>query len=668
MMGAMRPPPGPLLLLATLAALASGSGEDERPDFWLLVERAAEEGGARSELETVLEHLRGVGSRRSNVANRLSRVMTTLEEPWRTPELAADLRARLERPALGEPGAFPAVLGSVAAWLDLDTYEEPGPACEHPGLVELDGLWREIEDPDRRGHELLEVLSSYVGLAHALLDESLAGFEPGDWATLFEGHARFYEAWYRDHFPGASLTDEQAAAVRAFEGLVVRPRTNRPLLLGVASALLRMAERPFLDSLPRRLARVKRGASGAELGPDVLASVGAAPSERVVLTGRKGSEHAFPAALTIDLGGDDTYTRAAVVDGSEMLVSVVLELGGDDVFGSGEGAGPAFAAGGMALLVDRRGNDRYVSRRSGQASTMLGCAALVDHEGDDAYEAEDYAQAHAACGVALLYDLEGDDAYGAWAFAQGAGIGYGLSALVDGEGSDRYLADLHWPDVYGNSGPDVYHGASQGYATGIRPAVAGGVAALLDLGDGKDRYQAGSFSQGGGYYFSFGLQFDGGGDDESFGSRYAQGFGVHQGAGVRWDAGGDDLYTCRSVAHAGMGWDEGVGFLIEDGGDDVYRTGDLSCGGAAQTAIAVCLERGGADEYHTGRQSQGGTGSSEYHDKPSIGVLLDLGGGRDASSDSERGDGALRVTDGVEVFLDSKARDAKKARKGRRLR
>ncbi|MCA9003090.1 MAG: hypothetical protein KDB61_14290, partial [Planctomycetes bacterium] len=232
-------------------------------------------------------------------------------------------------------------------------------------------------------------------------------------------------------------------------------------------------------------------------------------------------------------------------------------------------------------------------------------------------------------------------------------IGNGLCALVDGGGDDTYLADLHWPDVYGDSGPDVYHGASQGYATGIRSNVAGGVAALIDLGNGKDRYQAGSFSQGGGYYFGFGLMYDGGGDDQAFGSRYAQGFGVHQAIGVKWDAGGNDLYQCRSVAHAGMAWDEGVGYLLDDGGDDVYSVGDLGCGGAAQTGIAVCIDGGGSDTYKTGKESQGGTGSSEYHDKPSIGVLIDLGGGTDTYSAEERGDNTVRAATGVEVFVDA---------------
>jgi hypothetical protein len=225
-----------------------------------------------------------------------------------------------------------------------------------------------------------------------------------------------------------------------------------------------------------------------------------------------------------------------------------------------------------------------------------------------------------------------------------------------------------WPDTYGDSGPEVYHGASQGYCTGLRPGIAGGVGACLDLGDGNDRYQAGNFSQGGGYYFSLGLLFDGGGDDENLGTRYAQGFGVHQGIGVRWDAGGNDRYTCRSVAHTGMAWDEGVGFLLEDGGDDVYAVGGLACGGAAQTGVAFSLDLDGADRYQVGAQSLGGTGGSEYHEQPSLGVHIDLGADADEYAGVERSNDALVVTPGVGVFLDVKAKSLAQALKDRALK
>lgn len=646
----------PLILLAAALSLGAPSAQsppsDERPEFWQSMQQAVDARGLRSEFDVVTAHMADLETTRANVGNRLSRVRQGLSQPWTPPALALELQELLARPAQTKKGArFEALLPGIADWLDLEAYEDPTANAEHGGLQELDSLWQDLQDTEQRGLALLEDLSAYMDLAHLLLDESLGDLNLGQRTILFEEYQGFFESWLINHSPGVVPTEQQVRAFANFKSLLTTPRTNRSLMLGVASALLRLTEEEFLNGLPRRLARTKGGVGTDAYGSNVLAAVGDAPRNRVLLSGKRVSEHATPAALIIDLGGNDTYTRAAVVDSPDGLVSLVLDLGGDDTY-TGAAGGPASSIGGVAILVDRKGDDHYTSKRFGLGASALGFAALVDLEGDDEYDSHDFSQGHATCGVGLLYDLDGNDTYKAWAVAQAGGIGYGLCALVDAAGNDTYLADLSWPDVYGNSGPDVYHGASQGYSTGIRSDVAGGIAGLLDLGSGEDRYQAGSFSQGGGYYFSFGLKYDGGGNDESYGSRYAQGFGVHQAIGVLWDAGGDDKYICRSVAHTGMAWDEGVGYLLEDGGDDTYQTGDLSCGGAAQTGIAICIDRDGKDSYRTGRQSQGGTGGFEYHNKPSIGVLLDYGRKKDSYTLEGRDNKVERTTTGVQIFFD----------------
>ncbi|MFT7679780.1 MAG: hypothetical protein ACI8QC_003785 [Planctomycetota bacterium] len=646
----------PSLLLATtlgLGALSSQTAPNgQRPEFWEVIEEAVDSQKLRKEFDVVIDHMANLETTRANVGNRLSRVRTALSEPWTPPALAVELQEFLAHPAQAKRGAkFEALIPGVADWLDLAEYQSPSDDAEHGGLQELDSLWQEVQDEELKGMALLESLSAYLELAHILLDESIGELSGDQHVLLFEGHQGFLEAYYRNHFPGTELTDEQAQAIGSYKTLLSTPRTNRRLMLGVASGLMRLAEAEFLSGLPRRLARTKGGTDLDSYGANVLAAAGNASRNRVLLTGKRVSEHSASAALIIDLGGDDTYTRAAVVESADALVSIVLDLGGNDTY-QGTGNGPASSLAGVAILVDRKGDDSYTSERFGLGASAFGFAALVDMEGDDEYSSHDFSQGHATCGVGLLYDFEGNDTYKAWAASQAGGIGYGLCALVDGGGNDSYVADLTWPDVYGNSGADVYHGASQGYSTGMRSDVAGGIAALIDLGSGKDRYQAGSFSQGGGYYFSFGLKYDGGGDDESYGSRYAQGFGVHQAVGVLWDKGGDDKYICRSVAHTGMAWDEGVGYLLEDGGDDTYQTGDLSCGGAAQTGIAICIDRGGKDSYTTGGQSQGGTGGFQYHNKPSIGVLLDFGKQKDSYNLGGRDNKTESTTTGVQVFLD----------------
>jgi hypothetical protein len=664
-------------LLAILVAASAGPRQDSeaKPELWILIERILEAEGVQEPAQVVLDHLAGVPGQRATVLNKPTRVDESLRKPWMAPRRASELRDLLAGPVQGRtPTELGSIVPGIADWLDREDFVEPAADAEDPGLAELHGMWLALQDESLEGLPLLEVLSQYVGLAHLLLTETLDGLSDDDRETLFAHHVDFCEGWYRSHMPAnradEQATPEQAALLQEFQSAVIsRDATDRARNLAVASALLRLGSSAFLDGLAARLKSCPPMTDDPPPGfeGDIRAVVGEIAGERVVLGGPRESRYSGPAALIIDLSGGDEYSRAAVVDDPDQLVSIVIDLRGHDVYET-ETPGPAYAVGGVALLVDAVGNDRYVSKRLGQGAGAFGFAMLADLRGDDEYSMHDYGQGHALCGVGLLYDREGDDTYTAWAVAQGGGIGYGFSALVDGEGDDSYLADLVWPDVYGNSGPDCYHGASQGYCTGLRPQIAGGIAALVDLGDGKDRYQSGNFSQGGAYYFSFCLMYDGGGDDENWGSRYSQGFGVHQGVALRWDAGGDDRYTCRSVAHTGMAWDEGVGYFLDDEGDDEYRIGGLGLGGAAQTGIAIFVDGGGKDLYEGKSQTQGDTGGFEYHDKPSIGVLIDLGGGKDTYSAEGRGDGVLDVDDGVGVFFDTKAKTIDKALEDKRLR
>lgn len=645
------------LIVALASAATAQSTEADRPDFWRIVEHTVERESLEGPAGIVLEHMAGIVNRRFTVEPRIERVERALTKPWTPPALAGELRDLLAGPIEGrKTESFDEVWAAIAGYIDLELSDP----MEVELLDELDLQLDHLSRPDLEGVELLEALSAFLENAHAAAEEALAEMTDEQRVLLFETHGAFREAWYRSHFPKVELPKEQEARISEWISLLSGTRHDRGLALAVAARVAQLGELEFRRTLLKRLRGVNVRPKVEGFEGDVRAVVGDEPWNRVVLGGRRTTRYDAPAALIIDLGGNDEYHRAAVVDDPDSLVSVVIDLDGDDRYLGTPGA--ATAVGGVAVLIDVKGDDEHVCGRLGQAAATLGVAWLLDLEGDDRYQLEDYGQGHAIAGTALLYDLEGNDTYQAWAYAQGGGLTYGFSALVDGEGDDNYLADLKWPDVYGNSGPEIYHGASQGYCTGIRDGggVAGGVAALVDLGDGKDRYQSGNFSQGGAYYFSFALMYDGGGDDENFGTRYSQGFGVHQAAAVRWDAGGDDTYTCRSVAHTGMAWDEGVGYFLEDAGDDTYSCGALALGGAAQTGVAVCIDGGGKDRYQSGGSGQGGTGSSEYHDKPSIGVLIDLGGEKDTYSAAGREDNSTRATEGVEIFLDSKAKTLEK--------
>jgi len=658
-----------VLLAIAFLSTADLSAQQAPTDLQRVFDRAMAARDLGVPVNKVLEHLAGVPRKYSRLPTRLSMIDAMLSDVWSPPAVATSVRDTLSGAMQRGNFEFDGRAEAIAKWLDLADYTG-AEASDNADLARLHRQWQIIADPEIEGMELLELLSYLLGAAHAILEQTLDGLDESERRLLFDKHADFCEAWYRSHFP--KQEDRGAPEVAKLEKsyvaqLLVRPEVDRQKTLAVADVLSRLTSTAFARSLSKRLAKVRgSGAPVDGFTGDIRAVVGE-DEFRVVLGGPKKSTYAAPAALIIDLGGDDVYHRAAVVDDETMLASVVVDLAGNDLYESST-PGPAYSVGGVAILADMRGKDRYHSGRLGQGASVLGFAMLMDAKGNDEYVLEDYGQGHSLCGIGLLYDLSGNDRYTAWAYAQGGGIGYGLSALIDGKGDDQYLADLHWPDVYGDSGPDVYHGASQGYATGIRSRTAGGIAALIDLGKGKDRYQAGSFSQAGGYFFSFGLMYDGGGDDENFGSRYAQGFGVHQGVGVRQDAGGDDLYRCRSVAHAGMAWDEGVGYFLEDGGDDVYELGALAVGGAAQTGVAICIDGAGKDRYQVGGQSLGGTGSSEYHDLPSIGIMIDLGGQKDSYPRSDRSDARFESTDGASVFIDCKDRTLRALARSRILK
>jgi hypothetical protein len=642
------------LLAGTLAALAGAgsAGEDEpaaRPDLWRLVERIAEESGFREDVDAIVHHLEEVVKQRA-APNRPSRVARGLAEPWSVPEIAEEIRQKLSMP-FAAAGNQPGAPRPLVRWDGF--VEAVASLCDLSLEIEEPEAWSRVSDPSVTGADLVSALSE---LAASLNEAARAGLgRIGDErrAELAQSLRRYAEIDWKTHDPKVKATADEEKLQSALVADLWKTRLGPTL--SAAAIAVRLADPTFLASLPDRLKGLPRSpAAEPGFSGDVVAVFGDTAATRVVIGGKGKTSYNGAAAIIIDLGGDDTYARAAVVDDPEALVSIVLDLGGNDVY-LGERGGPAHACGGIALLVDVSGKDVYRGGRLSLGSAAMGgFALLADYAGNDTYESEGYAQGYAFGAVGLLYDRAGNDRYDGWGYAQGSTQGWGLGVLVDWDGNDVYLADLRFADSYGDSGPNVYHGGSQGSSFGLRPAVPGGIAALIDQ-QGKDDYQAGNFSQGGGYYLGFGLMFDGGGDDKNVGARYSQGYGVHQAIGMRWDRGGNDSYSTRVAANLGAAWDEGVGYFIDEGGDDVYSAGGLSLGGAANTAVAVFLDGGGKDRYTSpaGLDSQGGTGDSSYHKKQSLGVLIDLGGSKDSYSRAGRKDGILTWQRWYGLFLDA---------------
>ncbi|MBI4865268.1 MAG: hypothetical protein HY815_34145, partial [Candidatus Riflebacteria bacterium] len=221
--------------------------------------------------------------------------------------------------------------------------------------------------------------------------------------------------------------------------------------------------------------------------------------------------------------------------------------------------------------------------------------------------------------------------------------------LQDRAGDDRYYAKGRYRTSYGDAG--FFDAFSQGCALGFRGAASGGLALLSDLG-GNDRYEAGHFSQGGGYYFGWGLLHDRSGNDRYLGSRYAQAFAAHEAVGYLEDGDGDDRYgTLQSVAQA-IAWDRSVVALVDRSGNDLYDGGACtSIGASAQNGFSLLMDLAGDDVYRLG-SGPGRAGPNEYHGGESLSVFVDVGGGVDRYDPPGLQNDSVLVSGAVGIFAD----------------
>lgn len=221
---------------------------------------------------------------------------------------------------------------------------------------------------------------------------------------------------------------------------------------------------------------------------------------------------------------------------------------------------------GIALLVNARGNDRYEAGGVYLHAPLFadryqsfsqgfaigergvdyagGVALLADFDGNDRYLGDIYNQGVGYWYAAgLLYDGGGNDLYEMTQYGQGSGIHLAVGGLVDESGNDTYV--MH-------SG--LGQGGSHDYAASV----------LHDRG-GNDRYLGSTSCNGCGLTNSVGLHLDRSGDD-IYGARReggintgrpARGFGS---IGVLVDLLGKDDYL--GVMADDTGWmhtDVGVG-------------------------------------------------------------------------------------------------------------
>jgi hypothetical protein len=227
------------------------------------------------------------------------------------------------------------------------------------------------------------------------------------------------------------------------------------------------------------------------------------------------------------------------------------------------------------------------TRQRGLRRPSGGVALVLDEAGDDRYEARRFGQGAALAGVALLRDGAGDDSYTIGYFGQGFAGALGIAVLQDRAGDDRYQA----------TGPNDRYGRgarvsmAQGMGYGDREGLAGGAGLLLD-DSGNDTYRLSMFGQGAGYGSGFGLLRDRAGNDTYDGVRYAQGQGSHGGVGILAEGAGDDTYVLEYGVGQGMGLDLAVGILRDDGGLSSIRGGTLAQGAATANGAGITILTG----------------------------------------------------------------------------
>ncbi len=389
-----------------------------------------------------------------------------------------------------------------------------------------------------------------------------------------------------------------------------------------ARELLKLLEPGYLESLRKTC----RG-EVKEMSAETIAER-ETPYGKIILGGTGNNWFKdVDAAIIIDFGGDDFYTNNAGSSTQEIRGALVIDMEGDDAYESTRNFAQGTGFMGIGILADLEGDDSYIGLRWCQGCGIMGTGMLLDQDGNDVYRSHAYSQGAALWGIGVALDRNGNDRYESHLNSQGIGMPFGLGMLMDEEGDDDYYCKGTYPTSYGT--PGIYEGWSQGCGVGFRKYASGGLGILADL-KGEDKYEAGNFSQGGGYYYGWGILHDASRKSDHYvGSRYAQGFCAHQALGTFIDEGGDDVYETRNAVHAGLAWDESVTLFIDRAGDDRYLGGGFSQGASAHNSICIFIDEKG-DDIYADPNGPAKSGPNDYHGGACLSVFIDLKGGNDA--------------------------------------
>ncbi|HDL01399.1 MAG TPA: hypothetical protein ENH23_04120 [candidate division Zixibacteria bacterium] len=323
--------------------------------------------------------------------------------------------------------------------------------------------------------------------------------------------------------------------------------------------------------------------------------------------------------LIIDFGNNNLYTGSAGATSSLLNpISVLIDLGGNDQYGSKNESAPTTGVGllGVGLVIDSKGNDMYNGSIYAQGAGLFGVGVLYDREGNDKYKSSLSSQGCGYFGIGLCFDGTGDDEYYIHGSGQGlGGVGGGIGVCASYSGNDKYTAEP-FSDVFNrgdyHSKNKINGNEAQGAGFGRRGdgsdghAWAGGLGAIIDI-DGNDYYYSGNWSLGVGYWFGTGIAIDRRGDDIYKSCYFTQGSGAHFCNGILLDENGNDRHELFETAGAalGFGWDYTNAFLINKNGNDIYRAKMISMGLSQIRSNSFFIDIGGDDSYYLGKGTPG---------------------------------------------------------------
>lgn len=397
---------------------------------------------------------------------------------------------------------------------------------------------------------------------------------------------------------------------------------------------------------PEFLASLQQAAAGSE--EKAIIATRETPFGNILIAGKADNIHQNDYAVIYDLGGNDQYfnNQGGSIPG-KIPTAVVVDFNGNDAWESTDALTQGSGNLGVGILLDLQGDDQYIGIRNIQGAAFAGVGMLMDLSGNDTYRGMHMAQGVAFFGAGILVDKQGDDRYEAHQNAQAVGFVRGIGLLSDGAGDDSYYCKGSKQTGYRTRGH--YEGWGQGMGFGIRPYASGGIGILFDQ-SGRDRFEAGTFSQGGGYYYALGIFANAGMEDDVYiGTRYAQGFGVHQALGAFLEFGGNDTYQTRMAVAQGLAWDEAIGLFIDEQGDDYYHGGSgFSLGAVSHNALCMFLDRQGNDRYEGVRPAA--ASSNSYHGGTSLTIFIDDGQGQDQYL--KRDNNSIQTEKQNSIFID----------------